>query len=179
MVESTKPTVTITGISGYLGSHVCLLYLQSGEYNVRGTVRSKTNEKKIEPLRKAFGDLFDQLELVEADLLDEESLIAAIAGSDYVVHTASPFVTETVKDENILIKPAVNGTLAVMKGCRAAKVKRVVITSSVAAIMNVGDESWPDDDIFTEADWSEPESKMGSQAYNKSKTLAEKAAWDY
>ena len=71
MVESTKPTVTITGISGFLGSHVCLTYLQSGEYNVRGTVRSKTNEKRLEPLRKAFGEHFDQLELIEADLLDE------------------------------------------------------------------------------------------------------------
>ena len=78
MVESTKKTVTITGISGYLGSHVCLQFLQSGNYNVRGTVRSKTNEARLEPLRKAFGEHFDQLELVEADLLEEESLIAAI-----------------------------------------------------------------------------------------------------
>ena len=106
-------------------------------------------------------------------------MIKAIAGSDYVVHTASPVVTENVKDENILIKPAVNGTLAVMKGCRAAKVKRVVITSSVSAIYCVDDDKWPDDDIFTEADWSDLESKTGSQAYNKSKTLAEKAAWDF
>ena len=146
---------------------------------MRGTVRSKTNEARIEPLRKAFGDHFDQLELVEADLLDEESLINAIAGSDYVVHTASPLITDNVSDENILIKPAVNGTLAVMKGCRAAKVKRVVITSSVSAIYCVDDDKWPDDDIFTEADWSDLESKTGSQAYNKSKTLAEKAAWDF
>ena len=146
---------------------------------MRGTVRSKTNEKRIEPLRKAFGSHFSQLELVEADLLDEESLINAIAGSDYVVHTASPFVTEAPKDENELIKPAVNGTLAVMKGCHAAKVKRVVITSSVAAIYNVGDDKWPDDDIFTEADWTDIKSPTGSQPYHKSKALAEKAAWDY
>ena len=117
MVESTKPTVLITGVTGYLGSQVCLAFLKSGNYTVRGTVRDKNNEKKLAPIRKSFGDHFDQLELVEADLLNEESLINAIAGATYVVHTASPFFTEIPKDENELIKPAVNGTLAVMKGC--------------------------------------------------------------
>ena len=107
-------------------------------------------------------------------------MIAAIVGSDYVVHTASPFViNHSVANEDEVIKPAVNGTLAVMKGCRAAKVKRVVITSSVASVYCVGDDKWPDDDIFTEADWTDIESPTGSQPYHKSKALAEKAAWDY
>ena len=70
-----KPVVTITGISGYLGAQVCLLFLKDGSYKVRGTVRSKTNKEKIEPLKIAFKEHFDQLELVEADLLDEQSLI--------------------------------------------------------------------------------------------------------
>ena len=70
-MEQSKPRVTITGISGYIGAQVCLHFLRHGGFIVRGTVRSKTNEKKIEPLRKAFGDLFEQLELVEADLLNE------------------------------------------------------------------------------------------------------------
>ena len=81
MVESSKPTVLITGVSGYLGSHVALVYLKDGSFNVKGTVRDTKNEKKIEPLRKAFGDLFDKMTLVEADLDNPESLMNAIEGA--------------------------------------------------------------------------------------------------
>ena len=86
-----KPIVTLTGITGYIGAETCLQFLQDGGFRVRGTVRDKNNEAKIAPLREAFGDLFNQLEIVEADLMNEESLAAAIAGSTYVVHLASPF----------------------------------------------------------------------------------------
>jgi nucleoside-diphosphate-sugar epimerase len=68
MVESSKPTVLITGVSGYLGSYVCYEFLKDGNYNVVGTVRDTKNPKKIDPLKKAFGELFNQLTLVEADL---------------------------------------------------------------------------------------------------------------
>ena len=67
-------TLTVTGITGYVGSWVGLMALRSGKYRVRGTVRSKTNQEKIEPLREAYGDLFEKLELVEADLLDDNSI---------------------------------------------------------------------------------------------------------
>jgi nucleoside-diphosphate-sugar epimerase len=70
----SKPIVTITGISGYVGSQVCLHFLKCGQFKVRGTVRSKTNTIKIQPLKDAFGELFDEIELVEADLLNENSL---------------------------------------------------------------------------------------------------------
>ena len=83
---------------------------------------------------KAFGELFSSLELVEADLLKPETLDDAIAGCDYVVHTASPFPLGEPKDENVIIRPAVDGTLAVMKAAYKHKVKRVVICSSVAAV---------------------------------------------
>lgn len=83
--------MTLTGISGYLGSWTCLKYLEDGGFRVRGTVRDIKNEAKIEPLRKAFGGLFDSLEIVEADLNNEQSIIEAIKGSKYVVHLASPF----------------------------------------------------------------------------------------
>ena len=126
--------VLITGISGYVGSQVCKYFLEDGTFKVRGTVRSKTNIAKISPLKVAFGDMFDQIELVEADLLDEASLVAACKGCTYVVHTASPFVIDKPKDENDLIKPAVEGTLGICKGSAAAGVKRLVITSSVVAI---------------------------------------------
>ena len=94
-------------------------------------------------------------------------------GSTYIVHTASPFPIEEPKDENVLIKPAVEGTLAVMKAARLNKVKRVVITSSVASIFKTGVEGQTH---FTENDWTD--TKI-AQPYEKSKTLAEKAAWDF
>ena len=90
----------ITGISGYLGSQVCLSFLKHGGFKVRGTVRSTKNEKKLEPLKKAFGELFNELTLVEADLNDEESIINACEGCTYVVHTASPFPITKVKNED-------------------------------------------------------------------------------
>ena len=137
MVESSisKPVVLITGVSGYLGSQVALVYLKDGGYTVRGTVRDCANAKKIEPLKKAFGENFNRLTLVEANLDDKDSIIASIKGADYVVHTASPFPLKEPKNENELINPAVNGTLAVMEACKVHKVKRVVITSSIASIM--------------------------------------------
>lgn len=93
-MESSKKKVIITGISGFLGSHVCNLFLNHGDFIVRGTVRDKNSEKKVLPLKKAFGELFNRIELVEADLLDGDSIDRAIEGCDYVVHTASPFPAE-------------------------------------------------------------------------------------
>jgi len=134
MVES-KPRVVITGISGFLGSQVTAYFLRDGGYTIRGTVRDTKNEKKLAPLRKAFGEDFARIELVEADLLKPESLDQAIAGCQYVVHTASPFPIEMPKDESVLVRPAVEGTLAVMRAAHKHGVRRVVVTSSVAAVM--------------------------------------------
>ncbi|CDW91338.1 nad dependent epimerase dehydratase [Stylonychia lemnae] len=173
-MESSRKKVVITGISGFLGSQVCKTFLESGKYHVRGTVRDKNNEKKIGPLRKAFGSLFNDLELVEADLMNAQSLDSAIQGMDFVIHTASPFPGEKPKDENEIIKPAVEGTMAVVRAVHKYKVKRVVITSSVASIMFQTEETKKD--IYTEADWS---NLKGCEPYEKSKTLAEQAAWDY
>ena len=97
--KDLRPTVLITGITGYLGSQVCLHFLNDGNFHVRGTVRSLNRREKIEPLIKAFGPLFSYLEIVEADLLDEASLIKAAAGCNYIVHTASPFYIDKPKDE--------------------------------------------------------------------------------
>lgn len=103
-------------------------------------MRSTSNQEKMEPLKRGFGELYDNLELVEADLLDKESMVRAVDGSTYVVHTASPFPIEQVKHEDELIRPAVDGTLAIMEGSLKSKAKRVVITSSIAAIMYTGKE---------------------------------------
>jgi nucleoside-diphosphate-sugar epimerase len=135
MVESTKRhKVVITGVTGFLGSHVCDQFLKDGSYEVRGTVRDKKNESKLAPLKKAFGENFSKLELVEADLLKPETLEEAIKGCDYLVHTASPFTLKIPDDENVLVKPAVEGTLAAVRAAHKYKLKRVVITSSIVSI---------------------------------------------
>ena len=180
MVEGQKPIVTITGISGFIGSRVCLDFLQSEDYHVRGTVRDSKNEAKTAPLRKAFGEYFNKLELVDADLLNTESVTKAIAGSTYVVHTASPFFFPE-NDEDV-IKPAVDGTMAVLHACSASGgVKRCVITSSIAAVVCPAKADAPDQatGCFDETIWSNPDRPEGLGGYPKSKTLAEKAAWDY
>ena len=169
-----KEIVTITGISGFLGSQVCLQFLQDGCYKVRGTVRSKTNEKKIGPLRQAFGELFDQLELVEADLTKPESITKALEGTNYVVHTASPFWVQEPKNKDDMIKPAVEGTMCVCRAAAANKVKRIVLTSSTVSVMERKD--FKDGKVFTKDDWSEVEC---CGVYSESKVLAEKAAWDH
>lgn len=101
---------------------------------------------------------------------DEASLIRAIEGSEFVVHTASPNPMSQPKDEMEVIRPAVNGTLAVLKGCQKAKIKRCVMTSSTASIVSKKKLH------FTSDDWSDYENE---RPYQKSKALAEKAAWDF
>ena len=172
-----KPIVTLTGITGYIGAETCRQFLEDGSYRVRGTVRDMTNEAKLAPIREAFGDLFSQLELREADLMNEQSMIDAIAGSTYVVHLASPFFMGG--DEAALITPAVNGTLAAMKACKAAGVRRCVITSSVASVQNPAQADKPANRTYDESHWSNPDRPEGLSNYPKSKTLAEKAAWDF
>lgn len=179
MSTSSKPKVLITGVSGYVGSYVCKTFLEDGRFQIRGTVRNKANKSKIDPLQRGYGyELFSRLELVDADLMNEESILAAAEGCDYIVHTASPVcdVSKVYDNEDEIINPAVDGTLAIMKAAQKNKVRKVVITSSVAAI--VGGHEDDSEKVFTEEDWTDL-SKDGLVTYYKSKTLAEKAAWDF
>ena len=105
--DPRKPIITVTGITGYVGSHVGLVLLKDGAFNVRGTVRDPNNAAKMDPLRKAFGELFSRVEFVKADLLDAASMTTAIAGSTYVIHIASPVMIEVPKDPMSLIRPAI------------------------------------------------------------------------
>lgn len=180
MVDAgAKPLVTITGVTGFIGSQVCLSFLDCGEFRVRGTVRDTKNEAKMAPLRRAFGEHFTKMEFVEADLLNAESIAQAVAGSTYVVHTASPVDFRLPTDE--IVKIAVEGTMAVMKACSASGVKRCVVTSSMAAVCAMAQTDKPDIDtgFYDESCWSNPARPEGLMGYTKSKTLAEKAAWDY
>ena len=129
-------------------------------------------------IKKAYGSQFDHLEIVEAELLEEESMMKAIEGSTYVAHLASPYYLDN-KTRDELVAPAVNGTLGVMKACSFWGVKRCVFTSSFACIRWTAKEDAPSDGVYNEDYWSNPDRPEGMGDYAASKVLAEKAGWDY
>ena len=168
-------TVLVTGGSGFVGGH-CILQLLEAGYRVRTTVRSLTREPEVRAmLEKGGAKSTEGVAFFAADLTSDAGWDAAVKGCDYVLHVASPFPAGQPKHEDDLIVPAREGALRVMKAARDAGVKRVVLTSSFAAI---GYGHPPKGGVFTEKDWSDATSPKVA-AYPKSKTLAEKAAWDF
>src|SRR5262245_50479986 len=167
--------VLVTGGTGFVGSH-CVLQLLNRGYNVRTTLRSLARKNElIEALRDGGASGVESLSFVEADLSKDANWEEAVKNCDYVLHVASPITLERPTDENELIGPAVEGTLRVLRASRRAGVKRVVLTSSFGAI---GYGHKPTEVPFTEETWTDTTYK-GISAYVKSKTLAEKAAWDF
>src|SRR5262249_9643763 len=122
-------------------------------------------------------DAEDRLEVRAADLTSDQGWAEAIQGCDYVLHVASPFPPAQPKDPDELIVPARDGTLRVLRASLAAGVRRVVVTSSVAAVRH-GHNSGPSARQLTEADWTDPD-HLELSPYVRSKTIAERAAWDY
>ncbi len=172
--------VLLTGASGYIGKHITLRLLADG-YSVRASVRNSAKADEVHAAMKAHlpeGFALDKkLSFVELDLESDHGWSAALKGMDVLIHSASPFPISSPKDENELVRPAVDGTLRALKAAHEAGVKRVVLTSSVAAIY--GTDLPAGKTEFDETVWSDPNHIVGRQAYTKSKTLAEKAAWDY
>jgi dihydroflavonol-4-reductase len=168
---SMAAPVCVTGASGFVASQLVALLLEKG-HRVRGTIRSAKRQEALARVL-ALPGAAERLEIVEADLLDPPSLERAVAGCEIVMHTASPYILSYRDPQKELVDPAVNGTRDTLRACKAAgTVKRVVITSSMAAITDEPDR------VLTEADWNQ-KSSLQRNAYYYSKVLAEKEAWRY
>ncbi|MFZ2099596.1 MAG: aldehyde reductase [Oricola sp.] len=176
---SAGKSVLLTGSSGFIAKHIALQLLDAG-HAVRGSVRAMNRGKEVadavRPLLSDPSAADDRLSFVELDLLSDSGWREALQGVDVLVHTASPFPIRQPADENELIRPAVEGTLRALRAAKAAGIRRVVLTSSIAAVAD-----GHDGDVrrtCDESDWSDVESRTIT-AYSKSKTLAERAAWDF
>lgn len=168
-------TVLVTGGSGFIGSYIILHLLAAG-HQVRTTIRNLKREGDVRAMLKAGGpEPGNRLSFFAADLENDAGWQEAITGCDYVLHVASPLPPNVPKHEDDLVVPAREGTLRVLRASRNAGVKRVVLTSSFAAI---GYGHTVRETPFTETDWTDPNGE-GIAPYAKSKTLAERAAWDF
>ena len=162
----------VTGGSGYVGTQLLAALLRDGR-RVRTTVRSLDSEDDLRAaVRRDQADDSD-LEVVAADLTADQGWATAAAGCEEVHHVASPMIQSDDPDE--VIVPAREGTLRALRAARDAGARRVVLTSSFAA---VGYSPKPGQTEFTEADWTDPD-MPGLPAYPRSKTIAERAAWDF
>lgn len=165
--------VLLTGVSGFIAKHVALKLLNAG-YNVRGTLRRMDRADEVRAaLAPYLTEHAGQISFVQADLESDAGWAEAFQGVSALLHTASPFPLSQPKDPAQVIRPAVEGTERVLKAAAAAGVSRVVLTSSTVAVLN---ETKPDT-LQDEADWCDIH-LPSTTAYAKSKTLAERAAWE-
>ena len=163
--------VLVTGASGFIAEH-CIIELLKNGYSVKGSLRSMNREQEVRDAVKTETD-DTKLEFCKLDLLEDDGWEDAMRDCDYLMHVASPFVIEDPKDENELIKPAKEGTLRALNAAKKAGIKRVVLTSSVAAVNSHMMSGTSD-----HTTWTDINSKYVTP-YQKSKTIAERAAWDF
>lgn len=165
--------VLLTGISGFIGQHCAVELLKKG-YAVKGSIRNLSKKVSTINAIKKEVNTDGKLEFCLLDLLKDEGWNEAVSDCDFVMHVASPFYSKVPKDEKELIKPAVEGTLRALKAAKKGGIKRVVLTSSLVAMLGdiVGDEN------ITPNSWTNVNAKNAT-AYIKSKTLAEKSAWNF
>ncbi|WP_460703695.1 SDR family oxidoreductase, partial [Myceligenerans halotolerans] len=166
-------TTLVTGATGFIAGHV-IEELLTHDYRVRATVRSLHDPARTAHLRALADRTGGDLELVEADLLDDAGWPEAVDGCTSVLHMASPFPPAPPRDASTLVRPAVDGTLRVLRACAAAGVGRVVVTSSIAAVSARTGKN--DDRVRDESDWADLDQ---ATPYARSKTLAERAAWQF
>lgn len=169
--------VLLTGVTGFLGSHTTIRLLNK-DFDVIGTLRSKDRISSIRETIGKYSPNINNLTFAEADLSDEEIWLDLTKDVDYVLHIASPFPRELPKHENDLIEPAKRGTLNILKAATANSVKRVVMVSALGTI-TYGKTKEELSSVFDEDDWTDESNLKDTTAYYRSKTIAEKAAWDF
>jgi nucleoside-diphosphate-sugar epimerase len=166
--------VLVTGGSGFVGSH-CIVQLLKAGYRVRTTVRALKREAGVRAMLKEGGvEPGLQLSLTEANLEQDAGWLEAVAGCEYVLHVASPIIANVPQHEDDMIVPAREGALRVLRASRDAGVRRVVMTSSFGAI---GYGHKPQTGAFNETDWTNLTGNV--PAYQRSKTVAERTAWEF
>jgi dihydroflavonol-4-reductase len=174
-MAGSERSVLVTGGTGFLGGW-CIAQLLERGYGVRTTVRDLKREQAVRDAVSAAGvEASSQLQVLAADLMSDAGWAEAVAGCRYVLHVASPFPPEQPKDPQALIVPARDGALRVLGAALDAGVERVVLTSSVAAVR--GSRASSATSPYTEADWTDGNDPRRTP-YVRSKTLAERAAWD-
>jgi nucleoside-diphosphate-sugar epimerase len=169
-----KELVLVTGGSGFIAVHIILKLLNQG-YRVRATLRTLSRQDEVKSML-TWGGVTDfvNLEFIQIDLTSDRNWMEAATGATYVIHVASPTPATRPDDGDAMVKMAVDGTLRVMKAAKSADVKRVVLTSASGAVL-AGHKSHPQ--IFTEEDWTDLSSNI--DAYQRSKTMAERTAWEF
>jgi dihydroflavonol-4-reductase len=176
-MSGTAPTIVlVSGGTGYIAGFVIAALLRDG-YSVRTTARSLAREADIRATVRKLGAPDGDLRVFQADLNADAGWAEAAAGATYVQHLASPLPTTNPKDDDELVRPARDGALRVLRAARDAGVKRVVLTASVASIAyGRGGRAAPP---YTEADWTDATNLADTSAYERSKTIAERAARDW
>ena len=164
--------VLVTGATGYIGLH-CIHQLLNQGYAVNGSVRSPERKEEIFEALQKHNTPTGNLNLYTFNLTEDDGWDEGMEGCDYLLHVASPIALEN-HDEDFFVKPAVAGVKRAFKFAKKHNVKKVVLTSSVAAIFDTLEEKT----YYDETDWSDPDNPSISH-YSKSKTLAERAAWDF
>ena len=167
--------VLLTGISGWIAKHTAIQLLNSG-YEVLGTVRSQNLIEQTKETISRYASI-DKLSFVVLDLLRDDGWDQAAKGCKYIMHIASPFPMKVSSNRNILLPVAVDGTLRVLKACLNADVEQIIVTSSIVAMFRKPNRYNPYS--FGEIDWTDENWFEGVSDYFLSKTIAEKAAWDF